>query len=77
MGKTRNCIDKCQFAVCNPQLLMQSLFAHLFANRVLFHLWDIFRLCPPPPQLLGCILFASPDTRVIYLHSVIYLHISM
>ena len=29
---------------------------------------DLFRLCPPP-QLSGCILFAPPDARAIFLHN--------
>ena len=32
---------------------------------------DLFRLCtpPPPPQLSGCSLFATPDTGAIFLHN--------
>ena len=29
---------------------------------------DLFRLCPPP-ELSGCILFAPPDARAIFLHN--------
>ena len=35
----------------------------------MFEKRDLFRLCPPPPELSGRILFSPPDARAIFLYN--------
>ena len=38
---------------------------------LVYKTFGIFSVCapPPPPQLIGCTLFAPPDARAIFLHN--------
>ena len=44
-----------------------SNLVKFFKNTFSYQKSDLFRLCPPP-QLNGCILFAPPDARALFLH---------
>ena len=47
-----------------------KLGANRFIINVLIEISDLFRLCPPPPKLGGCIILATPRrARTIFLHN--------